>query len=252
MTASFQLLRYAETGSALHRVDARTKVAALTVLALVLSFDPSWTTAAAVWALVVAAFVTARLPRSVIPRPPRPLRWGVGLSVLLGLLAGGEPFADLGGLSVGFGGLIFQLRFLAVSFGYLALALLLGWTTPLGQLPAAAAWLLAPLRRVGLPTDDVVAGLALSVRALPLIGDELTTTTTLWAARPSRDRNRLINAVDLVATATVAATRRAAELGEALEARGRYTPPPPRTGFARPDVAAALVVAVVAVVAALV
>ncbi len=251
MTASFQLLRYAETGSALHRADARTKVIALTVLAGVLSFDPSWTTAGAVWVLAIGAFLVARLPRSVIPPPPRPLRWGIGLSIVLGLLAGGEPFVELGTVSIGIGGLIFQLRFLAVSFGYLAIALLLGWTTPLGQLPAAAAWLLAPLGRVGLPIDDVVAGLALSVRALPLIADELTTTTTLWAARPPRHQNRVVNAVDLLATATVAATRRATELGEALDARGRYTPPPPRTSFGLADLVIAASVAAVGVVAVL-
>lgn len=243
MTASFQLLRYAETGSPLHRVDARTKVVALTVLAIVLSFDPSWATAAATWTVVVVAFVVARLPRSVVPRPPRPLLWGVGLSIVLGLLAGGEPFVGGGGVSIGVGGLIFQFRFLAVSFGYLAIALLLGWTTPLGQLPTAASWLLSPLGRLGVPIDDVVAGLALSVRALPLIADELTTTTTLWMARPRQNRNRLVDAVDLVATAVVAATRRATELGEALAARGRYAPPPERSRFAGVDAVVALAIA---------
>jgi energy-coupling factor transporter transmembrane protein EcfT len=123
----------------------------------------------------------------------------------------------------------------------------LGWTTPLGHLPSAAAWLLSPLRLLRIPIDDVVAALALSVRALPLIADELTTTTALWSARPPAHKNRLVNAVDLAATATVAATRRAAELGEALAARGRYTPPPRLIGFGRPDLVIALgVVAVVA------
>lgn len=245
MTGDLQLLRYAETGSIVHRADARTKVLALTAMALILSFDPSWSTAAATWAVVVIAFVTSRLPRSVIPRPPKPLLWGIGLSVLLGFLAGGEPNIDLGGVSLAVGGLIFQFRFLAVSFGYLALALLLGWTTPLGQLPAAAAWLLAPLRLLRIPIDDVVAGLALSVRALPLIADELMTTHALWSARPPAHRNRLVSAIDFAATATMAATRRAAELGDALAARGRYTPPSDRGRFGLPDIVIAAAVAAV-------
>ncbi|MEL6983609.1 MAG: energy-coupling factor transporter transmembrane protein EcfT, partial [Actinomycetota bacterium] len=247
MTAELQLLRYAETGSALHRADARTKVVALTVLALLLSFDPSWSSAVATWVAVVVAFVVARLPRSVIPRPPRVLWWGIGLSLVLGFLAAGDPTLDIGGTSIGVGGLIFQFRFLAVSFGFLALALLLGWTTPLGQLPNAAAWLLTPLRWLRIPVDDVVAGLALSVRALPLIADELTTTTALWSARPPANRNRLVNAVDLAATATVSATRRAAELGEAMDARGHYAPPPRTQSFGAPDLV--LVAALAAVTA---
>ncbi|MGH1492047.1 MAG: energy-coupling factor transporter transmembrane component T family protein [Acidimicrobiales bacterium] len=245
MTAELQLLRYAETGSVLHRADARTKVIALTAMALILSFDPSWSTAATTWAVVIMAFVATRLPRSVIPRPPKVLWWGIGLSLLFGLLAGGEPTIEFGGLSLAVGGLVFQFRFLAVSFGYLALALLLGWTTPLGQLPNAASWLMAPLRYLRIPIDDVVAGLALSVRALPLIADELTTTTALWSARPKAHKNSLVNAVDLAATATVAATRRAAELGEALAARGRYTAPPNSDRFGYPDLAVALTISVV-------
>lgn len=245
MTAELQLLRYAETGSLIHRADARTKVMALTAMALILSFDPSWSTAAATWAVVVLAFLAARLPRSVIPRPPKVLWWGVGLSLAFGFLAGGEPNIGPEGASLAVGGLIFQFRFLAVSFGFLALALLLGWTTPLGRLPAAAAWLLAPLRYLRIPIDDVVAGLALSVRALPLIADELSTTTALWSARPQVHKNRLVGAVDLAATATVAATRRAAELGEALAARGTYSPPPARSRFGVADLAIAIGVATV-------
>lgn len=252
MTAELQLLRYAETGSPLHRAEARTKVVALTVVALLLSFDPSWSSALAIWVGVVVAFLAARLPRSVIPRPPRVLWWGIGLSLFFGFLAAGDPTLDIGGSSIGVGGLIFQFRFLAVSFGYLALALLLGWTTPLGELPAAAAWLLTPLRWLRIPVDDVVAGLALSVRALPLIADELTTTTALWSARPPANRNRLVNAVDLAATATVSATRRAAELGAAMDARGHYTPPPRTTSFGFPDLALAAAVGAVAAVVVLV
>ncbi len=252
MTAELQLLRYAETGSMVHRADARTKVLALTAMALILSFDPSWSTAVATWTVVVVAFIAARLPRSVIPRPPKPLLWGIALSLVFGLLAGGDPTIGGGGFSLPVGGLVFQFRFLAVSFGYLALALLLGWTTPLGQLPSAAAWLLAPLRYLRIPIDDVVAGLALSVRALPLIADELTTTTALWSARPPVHRNRLVGAVDLAATATVAATRRAAELGEALAARGSYTPPATRSRLALADLAVAVMVALVLAVSLLV
>ncbi len=223
MMARLHLLRYVSGASVLHRANARSKVLALTVTVFALSFDPVWSSLTVVWGGGLVAFVAARLPRGVLPRPPRLLLWAMGLALVFGLAAGGEPFVDLAGTSVGLGGLILQLRFFAVTLGLLWLALLLGWTTPLSELPRAAAWMLAPLRVLRIPTDDVVAGLTLAVRALPLMADELATTTTLWGLRPNRHGNRIVEAIDLAATATTAATRRAAELGETLANRGPVT-----------------------------
>jgi energy-coupling factor transport system permease protein len=238
---SFHLLRHVPIDSIIHRADARSKVLALTVIALTLSFDPSWSTTGAVWLLLGVAVIASRVPRTAVPRPPRALRWGIGLSLLLGLLASGEPNLTVAGTQLGIGGLIFQIRFLAVSFAYLFLALMLGWTTPLGALPGAATWMLAPLRALRVPTDDVVVGLALSVRALPLLAEELSTAAALRSARPRSSGNRLTEALDVAATATVAATRRGRELGDALTARGLQAPPPDaiRFGFAEVLVLAA-------------
>ncbi len=220
MIGSLHLLRFLEGHSVLHRAGARSKVLALTMLVFGLSFDPSWSSVGIVWTTILLGFFVARLPRAVLPRPPRLLWWAMGLALGFGLLAGGEPSATLGQTSVAIGGLIFQIRFFGVTLGILGVALLLGWTTRLADLPPAASWLLAPLRLVRIPTDDVVAGLTLAVRSLPLMADELATTAALWSARPPTSDKRLVQAIDFAATATVAATRRATELGEAVANRG--------------------------------
>lgn len=230
MIAGLNLLRHVDVASPVHRAEARTKVLALTIVVFALSFDPTWSTVAIVWAGIVMAFVTARLPVGALPRLPRLLLVTMVLALAIGLAAGGVPNVMIGSVSVGLGGLLLQLRFFGVSLGLLGLALLLGWTTPLSDLPAAASWMLAPLRWLRVPTDDLVAGLTLAIRSLPLMADELATTAALWSLRPKGRGNRIAGAIDFAATATTAATRRAAELGTTLEHRGEIVVPirPPR------------------------
>jgi energy-coupling factor transporter transmembrane protein EcfT len=101
---------------------------------------------------------------------------------------------------------------------------LVGWTTPLADLAPALTRLLSPLRLVRLPVDEIVVSVALSVRCLPLLVDELR---VLYAARrvrrpeiPEGTKSLFNEAVDLLVSALVAATRRAQEMGAAIEARG--------------------------------
>lgn len=84
--------------------------------------------------------------------------------------------------------------------------------------------LLAPLRLARFPVDELATAVALTVRCLSLLVDELR---TLQAARhvrraaPARGvRPRLVELQDLLVAALVVAMRRARELGQAIDARG--------------------------------
>lgn len=250
MIAGLNLLRYVDGESIVHRADARTKVAGLTVLVFGLSFDPSWSSVGIIWISVAVSFLLARLPLGARPRLPRFLLWSMGIALMIGLAAGGEPFLDLGsGIpSIGVGGLLLQLRFFGVTLGLLALALMLGWTTPMADLPAAADWLLTPLRWLRIPIDDVVSALAIAVRALPLMAEELATTSALWRLRPSRQSgawrgadvatrssNGIVEMVDFAATATSSAVRRATEFADTLTNRGSMVLPRTRPSWSLAD-----------------
>lgn len=225
MISRFNLFRYVEGDSLLHRADARTKVLGLTVIVFVFSFSPGWVGVAVVWALAVALFAIGRLPLGVLPRPPRLLFYAMGIALMFGYLSGGDPVVRVGGIGLELGGVVLQLRFFAVTLGLLMLALLIGWTTPSADLPRAAAWILTPFRLLRLPVDELIAALTVAVRALPLIADEFTTVTTLWRARPkthtaSGFQGQMIEGMDVAATITSSSVRRAVELGEAIENRG--------------------------------
>ncbi len=212
MKNSLHLLRYVEGDSFLHRMNPRMKILALVILLLVVSFDASWVAVGLVWLLVVGGAAAAGLPRGVTPRPPRILIGAMVVTIGLGLLAGGEPF--------GLGGAILQFRLFAYSLGMLGLSLLVGWTTPAADMPVAAAWILTPLRWVRIPVDDVVVGLALATRALPLVAEEFSTVVSLSRFRTRRLTGPLTQGMDLAATATSATIRRGLEMGESIEARG--------------------------------
>ena len=141
----------------------------------------------------------------------------------------------------------------------LAAALLVGWTTSLGDVAPALARLTAPLRVLRLPVDEWVLAVGLAIRSLPLLIDEIRTLLAVSRLRRpvthdrSTPRQRLRRAVreveGLLSTAVVQALRRARDLADAIEARGGLGAP--TTPIATPGAMDAFVlVAVAAAVAA--
>ncbi len=219
MISRLHLLRFVDRSSVLHRAGARSKVLVLIGLVFALSFNPGWPAVGIVWATVAVGIAVARLGAGVVPRPPRPLLLAIGISLVFGLLSGGEPFAQFGESEIGLGGIILQLRLFGVTLGLLGLTLLLGWTTRSADLPAAASWILTPLTRIGVPTAEVIAALTLAVRALPLVADEFATVAAMSRSEPP-GRHPIDKGMGVLSTAAVASVRRANEFGQSIEARG--------------------------------
>lgn len=220
------LLRYVPGDSFVHRMWAGTKLIAVTAFGAVLSFKASWGAEAVLGACLAVTVGVARIPRGVAPRLPRWLWLALALGAGAALLSGGSPTVHVGGLSIGLGSLEQWARFVVLTVLLLLAAGLVGWTTPLADLAPALSRLLGPLRRLRLPVEELVVAVSLSVRCLPLLVDELR---VLYAARrvrrpsaPKSAREVVEEGVDLLVCALVAATRRAREMGDAIEARGGF------------------------------
>jgi energy-coupling factor transport system permease protein len=165
---------------------------------------------------------------------------------LLALAAGRPPTLALGPIHIGLGSLATFLR--AVAFGVVLLgsSAVVAWTTPLADLAPAVSRMGAPFRKIRVPVDELALTIALCVRCLPLLIEEMR---TLLAARrlrppgyahslrgdssaaddtPTRRASKLRLAVqrvlaepaDLLTSALATSMRRAGELGEAITARG--------------------------------
>jgi energy-coupling factor transport system permease protein len=151
----------------------------------------------------------------------------LGLGLLLSSWATTEPVVHLGPLPVSLGALGDATRLLALAIVLVLSAAVVGWTTPLGAVAPALSRLARPFRALKLPVDEWIVSVALALRCLPLLIDEMRTLAAARRLRhrPSHDQHRaarrgVIEVHDLVATAIIVSLRRAHDLADAMNARG--------------------------------
>ncbi|MDQ6783694.1 MAG: energy-coupling factor transporter transmembrane protein EcfT [Actinomycetota bacterium] len=235
LTTSVVFLREVPTDSPIHRLWAGTKLIAVAAISLTLSLAPSWLSVAMVAAFAVAVGAIARIPLGALPRFPKVFWAFLVFGAFLTLLAGGGPVVHVAGVTVGLRGIDLYARFTAVSFVLLGSSMTIGWTTPLGEIAPALARLGTPLRLFRIPVDEWAMAVALCVRSLPLLIDELRTLGAARRLRPPHEPDAsttgwqiIDELIDLVTAGLAVAMRRARELAEAITARGGLTLVPSR------------------------
>ncbi len=234
-----RVLRHLPGDSPIHRMWAGTKILWAPIVGSAIAFSISWRAIGLGWVAVIAIFMVAKLPRGVIPIPPRILLIGVGISFGLALLSNDEP--EIYGIGVG--GIADLARFLCFAWMMTALALLIGWTTRLDDLAAALGRLLRPTRRLRVPVDEVSTIITMAVRSVPLVADEMRTLLAARRLRPQDPAQPWADqGVDIGVALVVSTFRRAREMGRTLASRGGVSrPPADRHHIGRIDVAAAVV-----------
>ncbi len=223
---SVVLLRQIPGDSVIHRLWAGTKLVAVVAYGVILSLVPSWPGIAIGAVLLLASSRLAGIPRGAVPRPPRWFWAVMALGALATLASGGRPEVPVGSARVGLGDLELYLRFACLSAVLLGASALVGWTTALGDVAPAVARLGAPLRRLRLPVDEWAVTVALCIRSLPLLVDEMRVLVAARRLRPRPPGHRwnldtvVDEGIDLMTAVLAASIRRANEMGEAISARG--------------------------------
>lgn len=182
--------------------------------------------------LLVLAFVGAlaafgvRIPVRTMWDGLRPVLFVVALSSAFHvLLTPGMPAAQFVGLTVTKEGLAgagwLTARVVLVVAGLQVVT----WTTAPGAMGKAVAWWLGPVRRLGLPVEELALMLTIALTFAPLLRDEYARVLQAQAARgaPLDDPNplrRMGAVVPVVLPLFAGLLRRADELSEAMEARG--------------------------------
>ena len=218
-------LRLVPGDSFVHRLWAGTKLIAVAELVLTSTFAPTWLTLGVIAALVALALVVGHVPLGAFPRLPGLFYGLLGFGLLLSAWATTPPVVHLGPLPISLSALAVAIRLLALGIVLVLSAAVVGWTTPLGAVAPALSRLARPFRALRLPVDEWIVALALALRCLPLLIDEMR---TLNAARRLRHRptggrpgrRAVIEVHDLVATAIIVSLRRAHDLADAMNARG--------------------------------
>jgi energy-coupling factor transporter transmembrane protein EcfT len=230
-TTEFNLLRCLPGTNPLRRVWAGTKLVAAAALGIAVVADPSWPTLGIGALVLLLGAAVTRFPAGALPRLPRWFFLLLLAGAVLDFTAGGSPEIEVGTVTIGLGGIEAWLRFTSLGVVVFGIAILLGATTPVAELPAAVDRLCAPLRAVRLPVDEFVAAFTLVVRAFPLLLDEVRTLYAAWRLRrPVLPRGlRVVTELhNVLITAIAASLRRARDLARAIDARGGLT------GVARP------------------
>lgn len=222
-------LRLVPGTSPMHRLWAGTKILVAAALALIVSISPSWAMIGVAGGVVVLELLFGRIPLGAFPRLPSWFYGLVTISALLSLWSSTEPVVHVGRVALSMGGLEQWARFTVLAIVLVVSGAVIGWTTPLGEIAPALARLGRPLRWLRIPVDEWALAVALAIRCLPLLIDEIR---VLGAARRLRAQDNtgeapraavqrvLVEMHDLMSTAIVASIRRARDLADAIEARG--------------------------------
>jgi energy-coupling factor transporter transmembrane protein EcfT len=218
-------LRLVPGDSFVHRLWAGTKLIAVAELVLTATFAPTWLTLGVIAGIVALALAVGRVPLGAFPRLPGVFYGLLGFGLLLSAWATTPPVVHLGPLPISLSALAVAVRLLALGIVLVLSAAVVGWTTPLGAVAPALSHLARPFRALRLPVDEWIVALALALRCLPLLIDEMRTLNAARRLRhrPPRERpgrRAVIEVHDLVSTAIIVSLRRAHDLADAMNARG--------------------------------
>ena len=220
--------QYIPGRSLLHRLDPRFKLLALIALIVGLIVARSVPGVLLLSAYVALLFLCSHLSLQVAWRSIRPVLLILAFAFFINLFIPpeGDPLLfswfifriSWGSLRNAF---LMTLRVLALIF---VSNLLLTLTTSAMEMSQAITGLLHPLRRFGVPVEDVGMMMSIALRFIPTLMDE---TDMIMKAQSSRGANydtgglmkRLRGFVTVLIPLFISAFRRAESLAEAMEAR---------------------------------
>ena len=203
---------YVSGTSPVHKCDARAKIACLLAFSIAVLCASSWWGIAILAAVAVACVAVARLPLGRL----KALMTGVYLlAAITALLAWwGNPTTE--GLFAGF---LVGVRMVLLVAGCFVVC----FTTTSEELLAAFRSLLEPLCALHVPVDDIAFTLALSVRFIPQIGDELARIRAAQVSRGAQVEGSFVHRLRTwgvaFASLFVGLFRHADALSQAMDAR---------------------------------
>ncbi len=236
---NFELLRnvtigqYIPTGSQVHRLDPRAKILATIALILAISFNRSIVANALFLVVVLAITGLSRIPVRYMLRG-----FVLGLPVLVLIfvtqflfLGRAEPsgyvFYEWGWLRV----TQYQLQLMVISAfritSFIFLTSLVTMTATTTELTHGVESLLAPFRRLGVPSHELALILMITLRFVPVLAEEMERIMKAQASRGAEFGTRRIWRPDKAARAYLPlivplflnAFQRAEDLVLAMEAR---------------------------------
>lgn len=238
--ASLDALRHITIGqyypgdSAIHRLDPRAKLLAAGAAAAAAVLAAGYVANVALLAVLVAAVLAARLPlrtvlANVVPALPIIALFALMQLLFYGRGPAGTPsrvLVDWGFVVVSTAGVrlvvVSLLRFLSL----VCITALLTNTTTVGRLTYGVERLLAPLDAVRLPGHELALVMAIALRFLPILGEQMQSIAQAQALRGVGERRTRWQVAEnarrvaaLIVPLFADAYRRSEEMTQAMLAR---------------------------------
>ena len=229
--------RYYDTGSWVHRLDPRAKVAAMLLYMVAIFMVNTLAEAVTVFVFAIVVMLSTRIPLMQFARALKPLLFIMVFIFAFHLLfdAGGTRLMAVGPFKFYSGG--FERGILAVvrMILFVGFTAILTFTTPPAKLTRGLEAFFRPLKIVGISPDRLTLMIEIALRFIPTIFEEAEKILKAQASRgmdmkdqPLVKKARLL--ISLLVPVTVNAVRRAMELTDSMESRG-YRLGAPRTRY---------------------
>ena len=229
-----ELTRYVTIGqyiprdSAVHRLDPRTKIAAVTMLMVAIFIVRDFAGYALLTAFLLGVIVASQIPIGYVLRGLRPILFLLLLTVILNTFFSGvregTPLFHIRGIVV-----YREAVMRAIFIGYrlitlVAVTSLLTFTTSPVELTDGIERILRPFRRIGVPAHELAMMMTIALRFIPTLLEETEKIMKAQMARGAEfDRGGALRRrgalVPVVVLLFISAFRRADELALAMEAR---------------------------------
>lgn len=226
MAAASVIGSYVPGVSVIHALDPRVKIALLFAWTLALFALESWVALLVFVVLMLGCALEARVPLGSFVRNLAPL----ALVLLVILLAGALRFDGSGAWAVGGPvgvdpeGLERGAKMVVRIVAMVLLSVLVTATTAATALTEALLNLMSPLRRCGVPVDDLATMTSIALRFIPLCGEQLDRVVMAQRARGARvgeggPIHRVMSWVPVMIPLFVGLFRRSDALAVAMAAR---------------------------------
>lgn len=219
--------RYIPGNSPLHKMDPRAKLLLIFFYVFIVFIANSVLTYALLGIYTLAIVILTKVPLRYILSGLKPILWVILFTFILHifLTKEGDLLVDFGWLKIYEGGLK-QGIFISLRLLYLIImtTILTLTSTPI-EITDGMESLLAPFKKIGLPTHELALMMSISLRFIPTLMQETEKIMKAQAARgveftsgPIKDRMKAV--VPLLIPLFISSFKRAEELAIAMEARG--------------------------------
>lgn len=217
---------YYPTGSCIHRLDPRTKILAIMAVMVILLVIKSASLFGFFGILCLLVIWQSRLPAALVLKNLKPFLWLFILTVCVHVFfTDGRTIAELPvlGLRITEEGLTLGSLYSARLALLIVFAAMLTLSTSPIEMTDALERLSAPLKRLRIPTHEIVMMMTLSLRFIPTLMEEAERLKKAQISRGATFEGNLIrrvkSVIPLILPLFVSAFHRADELALAMDSR---------------------------------